>query len=64
MGNNSTNINNTNSHHLFKSINTKTRHVKLEIQVLTWNRHKNVAGINRLMWSNLSLLIIRSSMAI
>ena len=49
MDNNSTNINNTNSHHLFKSINTKTRHVKLEIQVLTWNRHKNVAGINRLM---------------
>jgi len=23
----------------------------LEIKMLTWNRHINVAGINRLMWS-------------
>jgi hypothetical protein len=33
--------------HLFKSINTKrSRHIRLEIQVLTWNRHDNGAWLN------------------
>ena len=32
------------------------RHTKFEIQVLTWDKHKNVAGLNRLMRFLLSSL--------
>ena len=43
MVNNSTNINN----HL-KSLNIKKTiiYMTLEIQVVAWNRHKDVAGLN------------------
>ena len=34
-----------------------SQHIILEIQVLTWDRHKNVAGLNRLTGSQPSLLI-------
>jgi hypothetical protein len=55
---NSTNISNRNSPHLFKSINTKrSRHMRLEIKVLTWNRYNNVAWLNLLMWSDICLIL-------
>jgi len=48
----STNINKTLSTHL-KPLNTKRpwRHMALGIQVLDWDRHKNVAGLNHSMGS-------------
>ena len=42
----------------FKSLSTKRpRHIAFNIQALTWDRHKNVTSLNRLMGSQ-SLLII------
>jgi len=56
MVNNSFNINKTNNH--LKSLNTKrSRHVTLEIQVLTEDRHKCVVGLH----PTTPLLIIESS---
>ena len=51
MVNNSNNINKTNNHH---SLNTNRPHVK--IHVLSWDRHKNVVELNRLMRSQPSPL--------
>ena len=53
MVNNSTNINKTNNHLLPKTIEHKEipQHMALEILVLALDRHKNVAGLNRLMGS-------------
>ena len=52
MANISTNINKTN---LFISQNTEYKkrqsHMMLKIHDLAWDRHKNVAGLNRLMGS-------------
>jgi hypothetical protein len=48
---NFTNINKTNNHltSWLNSLNTKRLcHVTLEIQVLAWDRHKNVVGLNLL----------------
>jgi len=47
--NNSTNVNKTN-----KPLKKRKRpqHLALEIQVLDWNRHKNMTGINQLMASH------------
>jgi hypothetical protein len=53
MVNNSTNINKINNHlspQLIKH-KKKTRHTMLKIQVLTWDGHKEVAMLNRLMGS-------------
>jgi hypothetical protein len=50
--NNSTKINKTNNH-LSPSLTEQTKkgpqHMTVEIQVLAWDRHKNVAGLNQLM---------------
>ena len=53
MVNNSTNINKTNNHLSFQNNWTQKRptHMTLEIQVLTWERHTNVTGLNWLMRS-------------
>jgi hypothetical protein len=50
MVNNSNNINKMNNHLSPKIIEhiTRQQHVTLENQVLAWDRHTNVAGINRL----------------
>ena len=52
MVNNSTNINKTNNL-LWPSPNEKKakrpRHMVLEKQILDWNRHTNMAGLNRIM---------------
>jgi len=43
----------------------KTIHMMLVIQILAWDRHKNVAGLNRLMgFQPLLILIIISPMSI
>ena len=35
---------------LHKSLNIKTkRHMTLEIQVMAWDRHQNLAGLNQFM---------------
>jgi len=55
MVNNSTNINKTNDHlstELIEHKNEGQQHMMLEIQVLAWDRHKDVAGLNRLMGSH------------
>ena len=54
MVNNFTNINKKNNH----LIEHKKRswHMMLEIQILAWDRHKNVAEWNLLMGSQLSSL--------
>ena len=59
------NLKRTNTSHLH-SLNTKkrSRYVTLEIQVLAWNRHTDMAGFNRLIYLNLPFLIIGSLMAI
>ena len=54
MVNNSTNYINKMSNHLSAPIieqtnKKKPQHMMLEIQVLAWDRHKNVAWLNRLM---------------
>jgi hypothetical protein len=36
------------------SLRTRQWHMVLEIQVLAWDRHKNMAGLNQLMGSNLT----------
>ena len=46
MINNSTNINKANITSYLKSLNTR-KTMKLEIQVLAWDRHKTVSGLNR-----------------
>jgi hypothetical protein len=63
MFNNSTNIKETNNHLSPKIIeNIKTKHhITLEIHILTWNRLKNVAVLNRSMGSlhiDLTLLFL------
>jgi hypothetical protein len=46
---------------LVEFFNTKKHTIMaFEIQVLVWNRHKNVAGLNWLMGSKPSTLIIES----
>jgi len=47
MVNNSTNINKTINYLYTKK---KALHMTLEIQILALDRHKNVTGLNRLMW--------------
>ena len=63
MFNNSTNIKETNNHLSPKIIeNIKTKHhITLEIHILTWDRLKNVAVLNRSMGSlhiDLTLLFL------
>ena len=55
---NSTNINKTNNQLSFELTELKKRpqQMKLEIQVLAWDRHKYVAGLNQLMGSQRSNL--------
>ena len=53
MVNNSTNINKTNDH-LSPQLNEHKniqQHMSYEIQVLTWDRHKNEVGLNQLIGS-------------
>jgi hypothetical protein len=52
MENNSTNINKTNNHPSPQLTENKKRprYKTLEIQVLAWDRHINMVGLNRLMW--------------
>ena len=47
---NSTNINKMNNHLILNELteHKKIINVTLEIQGLAWDRHKNVAGLNRL----------------
>ena len=52
MINNSTNINKKNNYWTQK----KSWHMKLEIQVLPWDRHKNVVELNQLLESQTSPL--------
>ena len=51
--NNSANINKTNNHLSTQLVDhkKKTTTYDMENQVLTWDRHKDVAGLNRLMGS-------------
>jgi hypothetical protein len=55
MAINSTNINKMNNHLSFK-LNSLTQkrplHTMLEIQVLAWDRHTNVVGLNQIMVSS------------
>ena len=60
MANNSTNINKTNNH-LSLQPHWTPRHMTLHIHVLVWDRHRHVAGLNRLTESNLPLLITGST---
>jgi hypothetical protein len=54
MVNNSTNVTKTNNI-LLQTIEQKTpRHVSLEIKVVVWDSHKNMAGLKWLMGSPLS----------
>ena len=57
MVNNSTNINKTNNH-LSPSLTKYKKHdnLTMDILVLFWDRHKNVARLNRLLGSQLSSL--------
>jgi len=58
MVDNFSNINKTNNH-LSSSLpeyKQKPQHMMLEIQVLAWERHENVAGLNRSMESQFSTL--------
>jgi hypothetical protein len=52
MFNNFTNINKTNSYLCnLKSLYTKRpQNMQMENHVLAWDRHKNVTGLNQLMW--------------
>ena len=54
MVNNFTNINKTNNH-LSPQLteHKKKRHMTSEIQVFAWDRQKNVAGLNALLFFNL-----------
>jgi hypothetical protein len=57
---NFTNINETNNHLSLQTIEPeRPQHMVLEIQILAWDRHNNVAELNWLMGSQ-SLLIIGS----
>ena len=47
MVNNSININKMNNHPSLQTIDPQ--HMALEIQVLAWDRCKNVAGLNQLL---------------
>jgi len=53
MANNSSNINWKNNYLSHPIIKHKKdlKHMPMEIQVLTWDRHKQVAGLNWLMGS-------------
>jgi hypothetical protein len=57
MVNNSTNINKTNNH-LSPSLTKYKKHdnLTMDILVMSWDRHKNVARLNRLLGSQLSSL--------
>ena len=54
-GHNITNINKLNNH-ISSLLTEHWTHEILEIQILAWDRHTNVAGVNRLMGSNPSPL--------
>jgi hypothetical protein len=47
----STNINIITNNHFWFQIIERKRHMALDIQVQYWDRHKHVAGLNWLMWS-------------
>jgi hypothetical protein len=50
---NSTNINTTNLSSELNSLNTqRSLRMTFEIQILAWDRHKHVVGLNRLMESH------------
>ena len=53
MLNKSTNVNKTNNHLSSQLIEHKKDHghMTLEIQILAWDKHKNVAGLNLIMGS-------------
>jgi hypothetical protein len=61
MLNNSTNINKVNIHPSPQLIEFKKRprHMTLEIQVLDWDMHKNVAGLSQLIgsWSKMFIYL-------
>ena len=56
MVNKFTNINKTIISHLATEHQKRPGHVTLEIKVLAWDRHKNVAGLYRLVGSQPSVL--------
>ena len=65
MVNNSTNINKRNNYLSPKTYTKMTTHMKSEIQVLAWDRHKMWWGLDQLMGSQpLPLLIIGPLIAI
>ena len=49
MVNNSTNINKANNYLSPQTIEYK-KNMKLEIQILAWDRQKNVAGLSSVSW--------------
>jgi len=56
MVNKSTNINKTNNHLSNHWDKKRPQHMVLEIQVLAWNRHKKVVGLNQVIWSHAPIL--------
>ena len=59
MVNNSTDINKTHNH-LSSSLTEhkyKPQHMMLEIQVLAWDKHKKMVGLNRLMGSHNTVVV-------